>query len=58
MLDHADPRRLAAPVAPLPQAGSLIADKYRLVSLLGEGGMGAVWIAENVVLKKKVALKL
>ena len=38
--------------------GTVIAEKYRLVSLLGEGGMGVVWAAEHVVTKRKVALKL
>jgi hypothetical protein len=39
-------------------AGSVIADKYRIVRLLGEGGMGSVYIAENLVLQKQVALKV
>ncbi len=38
--------------------GTVIAEKYRLVSLLGEGGMGVVWAAEHLVTKRKVALKL
>lgn len=37
--------------------GELIAEKYRLVTLLGEGGMGVVWAAEHVVTRRKVALK-
>ena len=39
-------------------SGSVIADKYRVVRLLGEGGMGSVYIAENLVLRKQVALKV
>ena len=38
--------------------GDRIADKYRLVELLGEGGMGAVWRAHNTVLDADVAVKL
>ena len=38
--------------------GTLIAGKYRLVSRLGEGGMGSVWSAKNTVLDLDVALKL
>ncbi len=37
--------------------GDLVADRYRLVDLLGVGGMGAVWRAEHVHLKSPVALK-
>ncbi|MGE0788259.1 MAG: protein kinase [Sandaracinaceae bacterium] len=38
--------------------GDVLADKYRIEKLLGEGGMGAVWIATNNVLQKQVALKV
>jgi eukaryotic-like serine/threonine-protein kinase len=38
--------------------GSVIARKYRLESLLGEGGMGSVWRAFNLQLEVPVALKL
>ncbi len=40
------------------QAGDVIAGKYRLVSLLGEGGMGSVWRVRNMDLDVEVALKL
>lgn len=39
-------------------AGDIIAGKYRLEQLLGEGGMGAVWRAFNLHLEAPVALKL
>lgn len=38
--------------------GDVIARKYRLDALLGEGGMGAVWSAFNLQLEAPVALKL
>ena len=45
--------------APGPAAGDTIGP-YRLLSELGAGGMGAVWLAERVdgSLRRKVALKL
>jgi len=39
-------------------AGDVLAEKYRLVSELGRGGMGAVWRAEHLVLRSPVAVKL
>jgi serine/threonine-protein kinase len=44
---------------PLPYApGTLISQKYELIRMLGEGGMGAVWVARNVALDAHVGLKL
>lgn len=39
-------------------AGNLVGDKYRLVELRGQGGMGVVWVAHDHVLDVPVALKL
>jgi serine/threonine-protein kinase len=36
----------------------MIAGKYQLSRLLGEGGMGAVWLARNIALDIDVAVKL
>lgn len=38
--------------------GDLIADKYELSQIIGEGGMGSVWRARNRVLDIDVAIKL
>jgi eukaryotic-like serine/threonine-protein kinase len=37
--------------------GRVIAGRYRVIGLLGEGGMGAVYIAEHTLIGRKVALK-
>lgn len=42
----------------LPQPGQIVAGKYQLVRVLGEGGMGVVYEAEHVRLKQRVALKM
>ncbi len=40
-------------------AGAMIGDKYRLIERIGEGGMGFVWYAEQLLpVKRKVAIKL
>lgn len=39
------------------QKGRIIDGKFKIVSLLGEGGMGTVYEAFHLALKKPVALK-
>jgi eukaryotic-like serine/threonine-protein kinase len=38
--------------------GTILGEKYELLSLLGEGGMGAVYLGQHLLMRKKVAVKL
>ncbi len=44
--------------AELGQPGQIIDGKYKIVKLLGAGGMGAVFEGENLRIKRRVAIKL
>ncbi|HEY0754597.1 MAG TPA: tetratricopeptide repeat protein [Ktedonobacteraceae bacterium] len=40
-----------------PGQGEVLGNKYHLDKMIGSGGMGAVWLAEDIVLHRKVVIK-
>ncbi|HET7539464.1 MAG TPA: serine/threonine-protein kinase [Polyangiaceae bacterium] len=40
------------------EAGQIIENKYRIIRLIGEGGMGSVYEGENTFIKRRVAIKV
>src|SRR5215475_6245345 len=49
--------RAGEPSAPSFAVGDLVAERYRVVRLIGAGGMGEVYEAEDLLLREHVALK-
>jgi len=45
-------------LSPSAQIGDVIGERYRIERLLGQGGMGVLYVAEHLFTQRKVALKL
>ena len=41
-----------------PLVGSTVAGRYKVIKMLGEGGMGQVYLAEHSAIEKRIALKV
>ena len=41
-----------------PKVGDVIEGRYRILGVLGEGGMGTVFLAEHTLIKRRVAIKV
>src|SRR5258708_29880750 len=52
------PSRTASQAPPPPDSGALIAGKYRVERVIGEGGMGTVLAARHELLDVNVAVKV
>jgi len=53
---HVGPNVSDGPVD--PYVGRVLSERYRIIKKIGEGGMGTVYLAEHIVIEKKVALKI
>lgn len=53
-----DPSASQSQPGPDPMLGQVLDGRYRIISKLGEGGMGEVYAGEHIGINKRVAIKL
>ncbi len=52
------PKKKSERPPPPTLVGSVLSGRYRLERILGEGGMGAVYLAEHTLMRKRLAVKV
>jgi len=57
-LESKDPVNVTPSAALDPLIGTVLDEKYRLDKKIGEGGMGAVYLAEHALLGRPAAVKM
>jgi len=56
--DQAESEPASEPSELVFAPGQMFAGRYRMITMIGQGGMGVVWRADDLILKTEVALKL